>query len=187
MYCHEAVSESYDDDVPNKTIYVSDEDLALYTRAQELAGGNLSSAIVSALRRFVEVEEGRREGYEEVTVRVGPGHGRLVRFSGHLLGEWGNSWASDMQLYRIYRSRTGKFVVHLERTADWHPRDQEGNTVTGWRAWLGIGNFTWGQSTGESTLDIYDSFDALREKIPPSLFEQIAEVVEHPAVEDLDI
>ena len=36
---------SYDVHVPNKTIYVSDGDLPLYQRAQELAGGNLSAAI----------------------------------------------------------------------------------------------------------------------------------------------
>ena len=48
--------------VPNKTIYVSDGDLPLYQRAQELAGDNLSAAIAAALRRYVDVEEGRREG-----------------------------------------------------------------------------------------------------------------------------
>ena len=40
--------------MPNKTIYVSDGDLSLYQRAQELAGGNLSAAISAALRRFVD-------------------------------------------------------------------------------------------------------------------------------------
>ena len=60
----------------------------LYQRAQDLAGGNLSSAIASALRRFVDVEEGRREGFDEIVVRVGPEPGRKVRFVGVLLGEW---------------------------------------------------------------------------------------------------
>ena len=57
--------------MPNKTIYVSDDDLPLYQRAQELAGGSLSAALARALRRFVEMEEGRLEGYDEITVRVG--------------------------------------------------------------------------------------------------------------------
>src|SRR6266581_2750040 len=59
---------SYDDLVPNKTIYVSDGDLPLYQRAQELAGDNLSAAITAALRRYVDIEEGRREGFDEITV-----------------------------------------------------------------------------------------------------------------------
>ena len=41
--------------MPNKTIYVSDGDLPIYQRAQELAGGNLSSAITTALRRYVDL------------------------------------------------------------------------------------------------------------------------------------
>jgi len=78
---------SYDVHVPNKTIYVSDGDMPLYRRAQELAGDNLSAAISAALRRYVDVEEGRREGFDEIIVRVGPGKGRKVRFTGILLGE----------------------------------------------------------------------------------------------------
>ena len=77
--------------MPNKTIYVSDADLPVYQRAQELAGDNLSAAISAALRRYVDVEEGRLEGFDEITVRVGPSPGRKVRFTGVLLGEWANT------------------------------------------------------------------------------------------------
>jgi hypothetical protein len=42
--------------VPNKTIYVSEGDLPVFQRAQELEGGNLSAAIAGALRRYVDVE-----------------------------------------------------------------------------------------------------------------------------------
>jgi hypothetical protein len=51
------LDRSYDVVVPNKTIYVSDGDLPLYQRAQELAGDNLSAAIAAALRRYVDVED----------------------------------------------------------------------------------------------------------------------------------
>ncbi len=173
--------------MPNKTIYVSDDDAPLYAKAQELAGGNLSAAIVSALRRFVDIEEGRREGFDEITVRVGPGRGRLVRFSGALVGEWANSTSSSVAVYRIYRGRTGKFVVHTERTPEWFSRDAEGKDVTGWRSWLGIGVFSWGQTPGESTLEVYDTLEAMRDKIPAPLFEMVDSAVSHPAVEDLDI
>ncbi|GAB3992480.1 hypothetical protein GCM10029992_01520 [Glycomyces albus] len=78
--------------MPNKTIYVSDKDLPLYERAQELAGGNLSKAISTALRKYVETAEGRLEGYQEITVKVGVGPGRKrrrQRFTGVKLGEGG--------------------------------------------------------------------------------------------------
>ncbi len=38
----------YGDRMPNKTIYVSDADLPVFQRAQELTGGNLSAAISKA-------------------------------------------------------------------------------------------------------------------------------------------
>ena len=124
--------------VPNKTIYVSDGDLPLYQRAQELAGGNLSAAIAAALRRYVDVEEGRREGFDEITVRVGPGTGRKVRFTGVLLGEWVNTSTSRVETFRVYRGRTGKFVLHIERQPDYTIVDAEGKPA-GWRGYLGIG------------------------------------------------
>src|SRR5438552_776727 len=105
--------------MPNKTIYVSDDDLPLYRRAQELVGGNLAAAIAAALRRYVEVEEGRQEGYDEIVVRVGAGVGRKVRFSGVLLGQWERYTSSREETFRVYRSRTGKFVVHTQRAQEW--------------------------------------------------------------------
>jgi hypothetical protein len=64
--------------MPNETIYVSDEDLPIYDRAQDLSGGNLSAAISAAIRRYVEVQEGRQHGYDEIIVQVGAGAGRKV-------------------------------------------------------------------------------------------------------------
>lgn len=166
--------------MPNKTIYVSDDDLPLYQRAQELTGGNLSAAIASALRRYIEMEEGRREGYDEITVRVGSGVGHKQRFSGVLLGEWGHSTGKRVEVFRVYRTRTGKFVVHVEHSPD-------GKWSGGWRGWVGVGEQSWGFTQKESTLEVVDSLDALREKIPPELYDMIAGAAKQPAVEDLDI
>jgi len=172
--------------VPNKTIYVSDGDLSLYRRAQELAGDNLSAAITAALRRYVDVEEGRREGFDEIVVRVGLGKGRKVRFVGVLLGEWVNTSYSRVETFRVYRGRTGKFVLHVERSPDWTMVDQEGKPA-GWRGYLGIGNLSYGSSPGESTLDVIGSLEELRERIPPQLYDIVAGFSQQPAVEDLDI
>ncbi|MCA1670290.1 MAG: EXLDI protein [Thermomicrobia bacterium] len=175
--------------MPNKTIYVSDDDLPLYQRAQELAGGSLSAALARALRRFVEVEEGRLEGYEEITIRVGHGGvGRKQRFSGVLLGEWGHSTGRRVEKFRVYRTRTGKFVVHVERSPDWNWTGMDADSRRErWRAWVGIGAQSWGFTQGESTLEVVDSLDALRDKIPAEMYDMIAAVAEQPAVEDLDI
>ena len=59
-----------------------------------------------------------REGFDEIIVRVGPGKGRKVRFTGVLLGEWLTTSYSRVETFRVYRGRTGKFVLHVERSAD---------------------------------------------------------------------
>jgi EXLDI family protein len=173
--------------VPNKTIYVSGGDLPLYDRAQALAGGNLSAAIAKALKRYVDVEDGRREGFDGITVRVGPG-GRKVRFSGVLLGEWANSssTSSRWEVFRVYRSRTGKFVVHTDRTAEFSAIDAEGKPA-GWRGYLGLGNITYASRPAESTLDVFDSLDQLRARIPAELYDMVAGSADRPPVENLDI
>jgi EXLDI family protein len=180
------VARGYDDNVPNKTIYVSDDDLRLYGRAQELAGGNLSAAISKALRRFVDDEEGRLEGFDRITVRVGPGSGRKVRFTGVLLGELATMGSGRSEHYRVYRGRKGKFVLHVEREPQWGSTDSQGRPA-GWRGWIGIGDLRYTFGAGEATLEVVDSLDALREKVPAELYELVAAASKQPSVEDLDI
>ncbi len=172
--------------MPNKTIYVSDAELSIYQRAQELAGGNLSAAIASALRRYVDVEEGRQEGYDEIIVRVGLKPGRKVRFMGILLGEWTDSSNSRTDTYRVYRGRRGRFVVHLDRSPEFSMLDAEGKPA-GWRGHLGIGSVSYGSIPGESTLEVVDTLDELRGRIPQPFFDRIAGLSKQPTVEDLDI
>lgn len=178
---------SYDAQVPNKTVYVSEGDLPLYQRAQELAGDNLSAAITAALRRYVDVEEGLQEGFDEITIRVGPKPGRKVRFTGVLLGEWLNTTTSRVETFRVYRGRTGKFVVHVERSPDFTMVDREGKPA-GWRAQLGLDwNVSYGTTPGDSTLEVVETLDELRARIPPQLFDMVAGSAQQPVVEDLDI
>ena len=177
---------SYDANVPNKTIYVSQGDIPLYDRAQELAGDNLSAAISAALRRFVDIEEGKREGFDEIVVRVGPGKGRKVRFTGMLIGEWVDTSYSRVDQYRVYRGRTGKFVLHVERSPDFSVLDGEGKPA-GWRGYLGIGNISYGSTPEESTLDVIETLEELRARIPKQLFDMVAKAPLVPELEELDV
>ena len=173
--------------MPNKTIYVSDGDLPLFQRAQELAGGNLSSAISNALRRYVDIEDGRKEGFEEVVVRVGLGGARRkVRFVGVLLGESMDTNGSRILTTSVYRSRTGKFVLFIERSAEYTMVDAEGKPA-GWRGYFGIGHIRYGSSPGEATVEVVDTVDGLRDRVPPELFEMVARSTKEPGLELLDI
>ncbi len=172
--------------MPNKTIYVSDGDLPIYQRAQELAGDNLSAAIANALRRYVDVEESRQDGFDEVVVRVGPGAGRKVRFVGLLLGEWADSSWDHYDTTRVYRGRSGKYVVHVERTPSWRATDSQGKPA-GWRGWIGIGDVNYTVDPGGSTLEVVETLEELKDKVPPQLYELVAKSADQPTVEDLDI
>ncbi|MBF6328945.1 EXLDI protein [Nocardia transvalensis] len=178
--------------MPNKTVYVSDDDLPLFQRAQELVGGNLSGAIVTALRRFIELEEGRQEGYDEVVVRVGSSGTRQVRFSGALLGEWRDVNDKQWERIRVFRTRKGKFALHTQYSKWAEMPTQIRNTqaqknwlkeLTDWRRLLGVGDPDW----GDFSLDIYDSVTDLKGRIPDTLYARVLDLAEHPQIEDLDI
>jgi EXLDI family protein len=182
--------------MPNKTIYVADDDLPIFQRAQELAGGKLSAAISVALRRYVEFEEGRQEGYEEIVVQVGQGGvGRKQRFMGVLLGEWGRTQGNRVEMFRVYRSRKGRFVLHVDRSPDYPDSVTGGgdNWLEGlfsrgaWRSYLGLTESTWGFVQGEATLEVADTFEELRGRIPDEFYDSIAGLAQASAVEDLDI
>ncbi|MFC8046703.1 EXLDI protein [Nocardia sp. NPDC057353] len=171
--------------MPNKTIYVADSDLPLFQRAQELVGGNLSGAVTTALRRFIELEEGRLEGFEEIVLRVGHNGARQVRFSGVLLGEL-NDMDDQRALHaRVFRSRKGKFVAHT-RISEWDEYPTETGSLRDWKSWrrmLGIGELDW----GDFRMEIVDDCPELKGKIPEKLYERVADIAGHPQVEDLDI
>ena len=102
----------------------------------------LPSVASSTSRRAVE------EGFDEIIVRVGPGKGRKVRFVGVFLGEWVTTSPSRVETFRVYRGRTGKFVLHIERSPDYPMVDAEGKPA-GWRAHLGLDwNVSYGNEAG---------------------------------------
>jgi EXLDI family protein len=177
----------YDASVPNRTIYVSDDDQPLYKRAQELAGDNLSAAISQALRRYVELGDARASGFDEIVVKIGTGAGRKVRFSGVLLGDWIDTEGERFEHYRVYRGPTGNFAIHVERTEHWEMRDAQGNQLTGWRAWTGIGMASGGGKPAHATLDVVDTLEELKPRVPPQLYEMVAALVDQPYVEELDL
>lgn len=175
--------------MPNKTIYVADDDLPVFQRAQELVGGNLSSTVVSALRRLIELEEGREAGFEEVVLQVGRDGVRQVRFLGSLLGEWRDVGEKAVVDQQVYRSRKGKLVLHTH-TAKWedYPTGEAAGDLKDWKYWrrmFGIGDRPW--DWGDYEYEILDDLKALKGRIPDKLFRKVEDIVAHPQIEELDI
>ena len=70
-------------------------------------------------------------------------------------------------------------------TTRWSTQDGK---PAGWRGYLGIGNISYGSTPGESTLEVIETLDELRPRIPPQLYDMVARVAAASrTVEDLDI
>lgn len=176
----------YDGRVPNKTIYVSDADLPVYQRAQELTGGNLSAAISQALHRLVEVEEGRLLGFDEIVVGTGVGSKKLQRFQGVLLAEWSRTSGGGEEHFRVYRTRSGRFAVHVEHPEEYVHKAGKDGQLTGWRKHLSQDQ-QWGQVPASSSLEVFETSADLQAAVPEELAALVEAQATRPEVEDLDI
>lgn len=179
--------------MPNKTIYVSDDDIGLLNRAQEVSGGNLSGAIMEALRVYVRAADYHDAGFDEVVLREGANGVRRKRFFGRLLaadveydGDNGNATER-----RVYQGRSGKYVlgVHFVDWATYH----EHPTKTG--NWLkdltGIPSMRSLFSAelpewGAYSVEILDSLDQLKDLVPQRFYD-MATAARQPDVDDLDV
>jgi len=186
--------------MPNKTIYVSDDDLPLFERAQELAEDNLSAAVVRALRRFIEIEQARQEGLEEITVLVGiVGSFRRKRFLGTHLVRWlkksarGKGKGTDV--LNVYSTAGGRLALQTRTIEDWEfswgDPENWGNPKN-WTLWSKMfrgGNTDWDPSKeyGVYTFEVYESLEDLRPHVPEEVYEAVTQVIDAPPLEELDI
>ncbi|HEY6736405.1 MAG TPA: EXLDI protein [Candidatus Saccharimonadia bacterium] len=106
--------------MPNKTIYVSQDDQALYDRAQQLAGDNLSAVLVRALKEFITRSEAQAKGLKEIVVQVGTkGLQQEKRFNGRLLIKWqGAGDHNDWYTARVFKTAKGQWAVELTKQAN---------------------------------------------------------------------
>jgi EXLDI family protein len=188
--------------MPNKTIYVSDDDLPLFERAQELAGANLSSAIVRALRRFIELEEAKQRGLEEIMVIVNSqGAHRRKRFMGQRLVRWlqETPGGKGTQILNVYRTARGQYALHTRTITDWvlewgdpdFVRHQEnwgigGNLMKRLTAW-GYDDWQAYKEAGDYSLEVFETLEDLKLHVSKDLFRMITQAMEGPEIEELDI
>lgn len=185
--------------MPNKTIYVSDDDLSLFERAQELAGANLSSAIVRALRRFIEVEEANQRGFDEITVIVnGDGSHRRKRFLGQRLVRWlePTKDGKGTQIINVYRTAGKRYALHTRVIPDWEHEWGDPDMQRHPSNWNGILKklSSWGYDDWESyseagyyTLEVFETIEEMKPHIPADLYNALGKAMEGPDIEVLDI
>jgi EXLDI family protein len=187
--------------MPNKTIYVSDDDLPLFERAQELSGANLSAAIVGALRRYIELEEARQRGFDKITVLVnGDGAYQRKRFLGYRLARWLQpvSKGKGTQVLNVYRTAGQRYALHTRTLPDWPFSGGDPDYMGNPKNW-GVGNgllrklatlgYDWEtfKESGDYTLQVFDTLEELKAHISDDLYQAVRQAMEWPEVTDLDI
>jgi EXLDI family protein len=188
-------------DLPNKTIYVSDDDLPLFERAQELSGSNLSSAIVHALRRFIELEEAKQRGLDEITVIVNSqGAHRRKRFVGQRLVRWLQPTANGKgtDILSVYRTAGKRYALHTRTIPNWDLAAGYPDQLSDPNNW-GVGKgllqkiMSWGydwesfKESGDYSLQVFETLEDLQAHVSNELFETVSQAMEGPEIEELDI
>jgi EXLDI family protein len=182
--------------MPNRTIYVADVDLPIFEKAQKLAGDNLSAAIARALHYFVEREEAKRSGFEEITVKVGKGRPYLTKqFRGRILAKRRIRVQNGTRILTliVYHTAKGRYAIYTKNTANWSDWSQSSKwsrkSTVDWDWDYDSSNYDWSSyfEDDEHRLDVYDTLDDLKDKIPEEFYESIVKYMSEEDVEILDI
>lgn len=169
--------------MPNKTIYVSENDVPLFEEAKHIAGEALSSVISRALREFVARHQEKAHGMKEISVKIGRHSSqREQRFVGQEVGKW--SGFSDDKVWwldaKIYRTQKENWAILLHQAT-------KATLLTNPKEWKKSGDYL--ENTAGTELIVGKNLGELKNKLPQSLYstlKDIAEGYEHP-VEYLDI
>jgi EXLDI family protein len=200
--------------MPNKTIYVADADLSVFERAQDLAGENLSSTIARALRRFIEAEEARQMGFAEITVKTGDkGTYTNKQFIGRELARRRHREPDTRRIVTqtVFQTAKGRLVLYVKSSPDWSDwrsyvggdwdvdvdvdvdsagqsrsrrRHRDDAASRGWGGW---GNWSSWSEGSEYQLEVFESPDALKPRIPDELYNAVVQTLSGEEVEFLDI
>jgi EXLDI family protein len=161
--------------VPNKTIYVADDDLPLLDAARGLAG-SLSRGISEALKRYVKAEQGISTELCPVTVEVTDGPSRRIQFVGRRLVRWKPPREVDStqrDLVDIYQTAKLQFAAHT-RTYDRSP-------------YLDDHDFEEWSPVTRAVLEVFADSGALAERFPSDVVQAAERETSRGTIEVLDI
>ncbi|WP_169814877.1 EXLDI protein [Nocardia crassostreae] len=148
---------------------------------------------------------------QEIELRVGPGGGRTQRFTGRLLAESQQVTKNGTEIVQVFLSRKRKFVVHRQYI-DWNDfgqhakkayqekkdtlasvRNRSGQSelamlgswikdMRNWRQFVGLED-----GYGDFTLEVVDTLPEVRNLVPAKAYRIVADVVQNPSAQVLDI
>jgi len=169
--------------MPNKTIYVSEQDASLFEEAKNIAGEALSSVIARALREFVTRHQKKAQGMKEISLMVGKADAEQEkRFIGTQIKSW-DGFSDDKVWWMravIYKTQKGNWVVHLSTLS-------KATLLTNKKAWKESGDYL--INPGKSELIIGQTIKDFDHKLPHELYFILIGLMEkeEKPVEYLDI
>jgi len=160
--------------MPNKTIYVKDTDLSLFEKAEALGGENLSATIATALRRFVEVEEAKADGFEEQEIEV---------------GVFSSLSSNDTKKFRFIGKEIASAIVYSGQTSSGDDRGTDYTLYITKKGKLLLYRKHFSRWQGEDTTVTYEIYDSLAEieDVPGSLIQDAGEALGMDTAEYLDV
>jgi len=187
--------------MPNKTIYISDSDLPIFEKAQAMYGGNLSSTIVNVLRTHLAGEAAADEdetAMHDIVVKVGVKDCFIQqRFKGRILAKWKINGSDDKTSSNVtlFETQKGRYALYTMSRTNWenfdwshHDWGHDDLSHRNWkRAFEGIIGRDGPLGNSEYRLDVYETFDELKEKVPKDIIGIIEKKISGVDVEDLDI
>ena len=168
--------------MPTRNVYVSEDDVSLFTEAGEIAG-SLSAAVVEALRDYVKKRSHLTEGYQEVELKLSKGGlDHRVTFIGRRLVRLRRPVPEGTRIDTVYLTAKGQLAVatKIQRTLpDWAAgQDNLWSNPETWTRDFWI--------VGDKTMTVFPDIDHLQQ-VDAVMAEQVQAALEVPALEVLDI
>lgn len=180
--------------MPNKTIYISDEDLIVFEKARELSNDNLSAVIIDELRHYIDMAEHKSKGYEEIVLNVKKlGILHRKKFIGRKLA-WDSTTEGNFALLKniqtVYETAKGKFVLYIAIFPDWRDlfgvQNLEAITPEMMKSHK-LSDYSHFTEKMEYKMEIYDDLEALKKVISKKLADEVVNALKPKDVEFLDI
>ncbi|MFD0366007.1 EXLDI protein [Nocardia sp. GCM10030253] len=136
----------------------------------------------------IDLQKGAAGEFGEVVLKVGPGGARQQRFFGRLVGESRQYSKVAIETVRVYLSRKGKYVVQVHRS-EWSDLAESTDWFKDWKNWknwrgmVGADELSW----GDFTVEVVDSLEQLRDRVPEKIYRTLVDVAAHPYSQDLDV
>ena len=168
--------------MPSRNVYVSEDDVSLFTEASEIAGG-LSAAVAEALRDYVKKHQRAAEGYEEIELALRTdGVDHRATFMGRRLVRVRHPVPEGTRIDTVYQTAKNQLAVATKiqrKLPDW--------TASQENIWPHPE--TWDRdfwTTGDKTLVVYPDTEHLRQA-HAVLAERVESALYIPPLEVLDI